>query len=209
MAENFVGHNTPKKNILEIDIRRKIACCAAVAMWNYWDQEHLDVVHPGYTNVEIIYENKECMLSFRDVEIPLFGIKVTTPIMMQQIDEETIVTTAVQFGIKSKTTVTIKDTKKDNCELHMNYKFYLNGWQKILKPLLKNLIPKWNETVWVEDLPLKLRRQKVMRYNFKDFYGLPDKIEDRNYEGKIKLSLPIPRLKISPRGGTPENPFKY
>ena len=41
--------------------------------------------------------------------------------------------------------------------------------------------------------------KKVLRYNFKDFFGLPDKLEDRNFEGEIELSLPIPRPKNSVR----------
>lgn len=187
------------KNLLEVNVTKKIACCKAVAFWNYWDHEHLEVIHSGYSNVEIIHENNNSMFSVRDVTVPILGFKVATPVFMLQSDKSTLITYAIQFGILSKTTVKIKDIEKDNCEINMNYKFYLNGWQKFLKPLLKILIPKWNEKVWNEDLPVKLRRQKVLRYNFKDFFGLPDKLEDRNFEGEIELSLPIPRPKNSVR----------
>ena len=64
----------------------------------------------------------------------------------------------------------------------------------ILYPLIKLMIPKWNEATWNEDLPLKLRRQKVKRMNFKDFKGLPKKIKDRKFSGKIDFKLPITRL---------------
>ena len=47
------------------------------------------------------------------------------------------------------------------------------------------LIRRWNEKVWQEDLPLKLRRQKVMRNGFVDFSGLPEKIIDRKREGVL------------------------
>ena len=65
----------------------------------------------------------------------------------------------------------------------------------IVKPFLKIMIPKWNEKVWLEDLPIKIRRQKVLNMNFKDFKGLPEKINERE---KIKdenysFKLPIPR----------------
>ena len=31
------------------------------------------------------------------------------------------------------------------------------------------MVPKWNEKVWKEDYPIKIRRQKVIDLNFKDF----------------------------------------
>ena len=186
-----------KNEILEIEITKQVNCCKNVAFWNYWDQEHLEVVHKGYQNVQILYETDQCMFSARNIKIPLIGLWVTASILMVQKDENTLVSYATQLGVLSKTTVKIKDQSKDSCEIVMHYKFYLNSWQKLLKPLLKILIPKWNEKVWIEDLPIKLRRQKVLRYNFKDFIGLPKKIEDRKYEGEIKLSIPIPRPKKS------------
>ena len=65
--------------------------------------------------------------------------------------------------------------------------------------ILKKLIPVWNETVWNEDLPIKLRRQKVIDMNFKDFIGLPKDLKDRKYDGPIKFTLPIRRPKKSSR----------
>ena len=57
------------------------------------------------------------------------------------------------------------------------------------------MIPKWNEKVWLEDLPVKLRRQKVLEMNFKDFKGLPKKISQRlrSEDDNISFKLPIPR----------------
>ena len=71
-----------------------------------------------------------------------------------------------------------------------------NHYENILiDPIIKYLIPKWNERTWQEDLPLKLRRQKVKRMNFKDFKGLPNKIKDRRFTGPIDFKLPINRLR--------------
>ena len=85
----------------------------------------------------------------------------------------------------------------------MNYKFHLEGWRIILKPLLKKMILIWNEKVWQEDLPVKLRRQKVLDMNFKDFIGMPENFDERNYEGKINFKPPIPRPKKSTRDKHP------
>ena len=118
---------------------------------------------------------------------------------MVQHDENTLFTYAIQFGLESKTTIKIEEIDKNNCKINSNYKFHLEGWKIIFKPLLKVLIRKWNEKVWLEDLPVKLRRQKVLEMNFKDFVGLPIKVSDR-YNGTIKdLKLPIARPKNSRR----------
>ena len=123
---------------------------------------------------------------------------------MVQEDENTLYTYAVQMGIVSKTTIKIEEIKKDYCHFTMNYKFELNGWRAILRPLLKKLIPIWNERVWDEDLPLKIRRQKVLRNNFKDFYGLPKKIQDRDYNEVIEdIKLPVKRPRKSSRDNHP------
>ena len=73
----------------------------------------------------------------------------------------------------------------------------------LLKPLLKKIIPIWNERVWLEDLPIKLRRQKILDLNFKDFKGLPLNIKDRNLNNPIKFKLPITRPRKSTRDKHP------
>ena len=55
-----------------------------------------------------------------------------------------------------------------------------------------------------EDLPLKIRRQKVLRNNFKDFYGLPKKMQDREYHEVIEdIKLPVKRPRKSSRDNHP------
>ena len=189
------------KNILEISIIKEINCSKEVAFWNYWDHEHLDIVHNNYKKSDILYDNNNFMFRIDEIKIPLMPfLRANTPIFSVQHDENTLYTYAVQFGITSKTTITIISLEKHKCKITMNYKFYLEGWKRILKPLLKNLIPIWNERVWKEDLPVKLRRQKVLNMNFKDFIGLPKKYEDRINNNKDNyLKLPIPRPKNSSR----------
>jgi hypothetical protein len=123
---------------------------------------------------------------------------------MVQHDKNKLLTFAIQFGVISKTTITIRSLETSKSEIAMNYKFYLNGWRKILKPILKRLIPIWNEKVWKEDYSVKIRRQKILDMNFRDFIGLPDLIKDRISNGETKeLKLPIPRPKNSTRDRHP------
>ena len=188
-----------KEKVLEVSINKEINCSAEVAWWNYWDQEHLDVVHSGYKKSDVLYDSKNFMFSVADIKIPFipFLTYANTPIFGVQHDDNTFYTFAIQFGVLSKTTITINPIERSKCKINMNYKFYLNGWRIILKPLLKKLIPIWNETVWLEDFPIKMRRQKVIDMNFKDFYGLPQNINERKYEGPINFKLPISRPKNS------------
>ena len=167
-------------NVLEVQIHKEINCSKNVAFWNYWDHEHLDVVHSGYKKSDIIYDKENFMFRVDQIKLPIIPFfKITTPIFMVQHNENTLYSHAVQFGILSKTTITINELTDHSCEIIMNYKFYLNGWRKILKPFLKNNIPKWNEQVWIEDYPVKIRRQKVLDMNFQDFKGLPSSIKLR------------------------------
>ena len=136
-----------ENNILEVEISKKIDCSKEVALWNYWDHEHLDVIHQGYKESDILYDKKNFMFRVDKIKVPFPFLKITTPVFMVQHDDNTLIVYAVQLGVISKTTITIKSVNDSSCEINMNYKFYLNGWRKILKPFLKIMIPKWNEKV--------------------------------------------------------------
>jgi hypothetical protein len=192
------------KEILEVSASKIIECSKEVAFWNYWDHEHLDVVHSGYLKSDILYDANNYLFRLDLIKIPFIPfLKFMTPIFMVQHDSDTLITYAIQLGVVSKTTITINSLEKAKCKITMNYKFYLNGWRRILRPILKILIPIWNEKVWKEDYPVKIRRQKILNMNFKDFAGLPKKIEDRINDDKIEFKLPIPRPKNSSRDKHP------
>lgn len=192
------------EKILKFNFKKQINCSKEVAFWNYWDHEHLDVVHDGYSKSDIMYDRREYMFRVDEIKLPLLGfLKPLTPIFTVQHDENTMITYAIQFGVLSKTIIKIKSLSKKKCEISMNYKFYLNSWRKFLRPVLKILVPRWNEKVWLEDLPIKLRRQKIVDMNFKDFIGLPENIKERSFTGTKSFKLPIPRLKNSTRDRHP------
>ncbi len=178
---------------LEINFKKEIDCSASVAFWNYWDQEHLEYVHEGYEKFQIIYENKDLIFSVREVKLPIISLKIITPVFMKQIDKNNAIAYGTIFGVLSETKVEINDIGNDKCLIKVNYKFFLDGWKIILKPILKKMSKKWFEKVWREDFNLKIRRQKVLRYNFKDFVGLPKKIEDRSSNKDYILKLPLAR----------------
>ena len=183
--------------ILDITFRRKVNCSVNICKWNHWDHDHINSTHKGsYKDTQILYEDDRVVLLFHRMKIPLIPfLKVNTLDMTALKDKNTGVTYGFQFGVPSLSTATYKDISKDKCSAVVNYKFVFIGIKILLYPLIKFLIPRWNERTWNEDLPLKLRRQKIKRMNFKDFKGLPDKIKDRKFSGPIDFKLPISRLK--------------
>ena len=193
-----------KNNVLEVEISKKVNCSKEIAKWNYWDHEHLDVVHGGYSSVDTLYDADNFCFNYTRIKIPVIPFLSTmTPLFLVQHDEFTQFTYAIQFGVVSRTTIKIKELTKSSCEITMNYRFHLNGWKKILYPILKYLIPKWNKKVWLEDLPVKLRRQKVLEMGHRDFIGLPDDISLRENHEIRKTRLPLARPRNSSRDQHP------
>lgn len=177
---------------------REVDAAAAAVWWNYWDHEHLVVVHKNYTDAKILYENDKMGALLLTYKLPIFSWMKSQSlnIIIKHTDEVIKAINVGIFGVPVVTTVTIVETRLDHCRIEISHKFFLMGWKQILKPLLEVMAPRWNERVWQEDLPLKLRRSKVMRLGFKDFYGLPAKWEDRHQEGKLKfVRIPLSKLR--------------
>ncbi len=198
-----------KNNVLEVEISKTVNCSREIAKWNYWDHEHLDVVHGGYRSVDTLYDADNFCFNYTRVKVPVIPfLSAMTPLFLVQHDEFTQFTYAIQFGVVSRTTIKIEELTIDSCRITMNYKFHLNGWKAILRPLLKRLIPIWNKKVWIEDLPVKLRRQKVLEMGHKDFIGLPKNVKDRMNHKVMKTKLPIPRPRNSSRDQHPLSKHK-
>ena len=194
------------KKLINLTFEKMAACSKDVALWNYWDHEHLDIVHAGYKSSDIIYEDKNFMYRVDKIRVPLIPfINFQSTIIMYQENENTIKTFAKLFGILSTITITITEISKKTCKINMNYKFFLDGWKIILKKILEKLITIWNQKVWLEDLPIKLRRQKILDLGFIDFKGLPNKILDRRSNKEYKLVIPIKRPKKLSRDLHPSN----
>jgi len=183
--------------ILSRTFKRKVNSSLNVCLWNHWDCDHINYVHKGfYTESEIFYEDDRFVLIFHSLKVPLIPfLKINTIDVTVLKDKNTVCTYGFQFGIPSLSTAKYKEIAKDKCLVEVNYKFKFTGLNILFYPLIKYLIPRWNERTWNEDLSLKLRRQKVIRMNFKDFRGLPKKIKERKFLGPIDFKLPITRLK--------------
>ena len=60
------------KNILEVEIQKTINCSKDVIFWNYWDHEHLDVVHNNYKKSDVLYDKENFMFRVDNIQIPVF-----------------------------------------------------------------------------------------------------------------------------------------
>lgn len=186
--------------IFEKTISREIEASPGAIFWNYWDHEHLYVVHKNYSVAYVLYEDNKMAVYTLRYHLPILPFIASDSMnIMIQHDPKTIKAYNMGIlGVPVSTTITVEELRRDQCRLTMHYKFVLSGWKTVLKFFLPQMIEKWNLQVWLEDLPVKLRRHKVMRCGFKDFIGLPREIKDRDFQGEVPFELPIKRHKDSP-----------
>lgn len=183
--------------IVERTFVREVDCSAAVVWWNHWDHEHVTVAHEaGWVGGGLLYEDEKYAIAIVTIRVPVFSFLTSQALNINiRHDDETMYTIHLGlFGVPSVTRIRIHEDRPDHVVHTTTYKFLLRGWRRLLAPLLPHLMRTWNERTWREDLPLKLRRQKVLRLGFRDFVGLPDRIEDRVNDGPLRCRLPIARF---------------
>lgn len=183
--------------VVERELIQEFDVSAAVAWWNYWDHEHVSIVHRGsYEDLQILHEDERTAICLTTFRVPLlrFIKSHSLDVMVQQDPRTLLVYNLGLLGVPSKTTIRVDEDRENHCVFRMNYKFLLSGWTRVLGPFLPRLIEKWNDQVWQEDVPLKSRRQKVLELGFRDFVGLPEDVSDRQASEPPTFRLPVPRL---------------
>ena len=187
--------------LVQREFVRQVACSEAVGWWNQWDHEHTLVVHgESWLDGKLLYEDERTCIAFVTIRVPVFSFLTSTAMNVNlKYYAHTMYTINLGlFGIPSITKITIREDPPDHITHHTTYTFFLRGWRRLLAPLLSPMIARWNARVWEEDLPLKLRRQKMLRHGFRDFVGMPEKVADRRCDGLLECRLPIKRLPDSP-----------
>jgi hypothetical protein len=189
-----------KPTIITIRVpERPVPCSADVLMWNYWDGEHLVPVHAGYTYAYNLYQGTNYTLSIIGTKAPFIPISIPTIAFVVQHKQNIQFTYALQLFLLSKTTISVAPATDDSCHVSVEYKFSLPWPLGCLGGVLKRLSLVWFERVYNEDMPIRLRRQKVLNAGFVDYHG----ISDGNRQ-PYKFQLPI-----IPSSGSPllEHPF--
>jgi hypothetical protein len=90
-----------------------------------------------------------------------------------QWDSNTQVSFSLTPFFIAKNSIKLIPIGEKKTKVQVTYEFSGNFFQKLFFPLFLYLIKKWNHIVWIEDLTLKIRRQKALEYGFIDFNGLP------------------------------------
>jgi hypothetical protein len=186
--------------IVERVIVKEAPVSPSVAEWNFWDFEHGEFVHEGHVEHWVLFEDSTTAVIIATTRVPILSfLKYSSLHVMVRVSE-----TLSQawnrgwLGVIAAANYQFEKIGRDRTRITITYRFYLQGWRILLAPLLYRQIGKWSNRIWEEDLPLKLRRQQVMRLGFKDFVGLPDAVADRHNDSDVPLKLPLPKLKNSP-----------
>lgn len=179
---------------LKVTCENVVDATPEVVKWNSWDGEHLKVVHKAYSNPKLLYSRPGFGLLVDAFKMPLLGIKLRSLVFtVQDSDESQVSYTQTPFFL-AKNSITLVKLSEKKTLVKVNYEFEAGFLVSIFFPIIKRYIIKWNDTVWQEDLPLKIRRQKALEYGFVDFVGLPSKIENRVDKSlTYKCEIPVTR----------------
>lgn len=156
-----------------------VDCVPEVVKWNSWDIEHLKVVHKSYSNPLYLLVSPGQMLFIDSFKIPVLNLKIKSMVFSMQWSNDTQVSFSLTPFFIAKNSIKLIEMNEKKTKVQVTYEFSGNYVQKLFFPIFIYLIKKWNHTVWLEDLILKIRRQKALEYGFIDFNGLPEKLEDR------------------------------
>ena len=180
--------------IVTTNLKREINASKDVCLWNHRDHEHLTMIHKGYHKTNLIYENNTVAFFEEYVTLPgLSFLPIKTIVFLTNTNNPdgstTVSTYGKQLGIWSLSEATYLEKEEDKTEIELSYTFYLTGIFKFIPGFFRYMSKRHNKRAFEEDIPLKLRRQKVKELNFKDFGGSEI---DSNFK------LPLKKLKISP-----------
>ena len=98
------------------------------------------------------------------------------------------------FGNPSFTTIKYHEKGQGQLRRRYDIQAYSQGVPKMVGPIMCRMMATWNERVWLEDLSLKLRRHKVLRWGFRDFVGFPDSVDDQQDVTWMHMRRWLPNL---------------
>lgn len=181
---------------LKVVCKNTVNASPEVIKWNSWDGEHLSSVHSAYSNPRTLYSSPNNLLFLDNIKIPYLPLKLSSLVFTAQNSEfEQVSYTKNPFFLAKNSIKIFKQNHKISI-VEVTYEFEANFIVSLFFPIIKRQIIKWNNTVWIEDLPLKLRRQKALEYGFKDWIGIPKKQSDRkDISRNYKTEIPVHRPK--------------
>ena len=155
-------------------------------VWNYLDGEHLEFVHQGYARPRILVLHGDVTLFISQLKVPGLPIRFrTTNLTFLPRFGEQITVTTLPWAI-SKTSIRVTPDGVGGSNVETEYEWFLPRMLTPLAPVLKRLIVRWNQSVNLEDEPLRRRRTFVLGKGFKDFHGM------RSSAGEPRSTIRLP-----------------
>jgi hypothetical protein len=182
--------------ILTVVCENVVDVVPEVVKWNSWDGEHLRTVHSAYEQPQMLMSRLGEGLFVDRFKIPALGIRLKSMVYTTQWDDRTQISFTITPFFIAKNAIELIQLDKKRTKVKVTYQFSGGFFQGLLFPIFKIMIQKWNKQVWLEDLPLKLRRQKALDYGFLDFHGLPFEISNRlDRSIDYKCEIPVAKTK--------------
>jgi hypothetical protein len=164
---------------IDIEIVNIVDTYPEIVWWNSWDGEHLVYIHKSYSNPSIKYLNKNISIFEDSIKIPYIGIRIRSLVTIIQTDGNCQLSFAKNWLFNGYNKIS---TEFINGKTHVTVIYTIETFF-VISFLFTNFIRKslieWNKKIWIEDLPLKRRRDKALKYGFEDFKGLPYHLNDR------------------------------
>lgn len=195
-----------KDKILKIRLVRYTKTPPAISSWNIFDTEHSSFIHgkrtffDGMEQSRLLIEKENFFLTIDIQKLPFIPFIKRKSLMFHYKDKENSV---YQWSIFNGITIVQKySAVKDGVDDYrhtVDWAFQLDGYRKLLSPIIKVYAKYWMKKTWDEDLVLKERYYKFLKYGFKNMVGLPNKISDR-YSNYIDedIKTPLPKINVIP-----------
>ena len=175
---------------VKFKIERTIEVSKEVCLWNTWDHEHLYFVHKQFNQAKILTENEKSVAIETHMKVPYLPIRLKGLHLLFELSERNVlVIDTLPFGVRVQLLMRYIENSEKQTTLINQYEIDLPWFLAPLSIILKKIIPRWNEVNWLEDMPLKLRRQKALDLGFRDYHGIT-----KNPLENKKLRLPIKRI---------------
>jgi hypothetical protein len=180
--------------LIKFEISRKINVSKEVCLWNTWDHEHLYFVHKQFSFAKMLYENSHVAFIRTKIKLPFLPIYLNCLHSMTRLENgDVMVIDTLPFGILTKLEMKYIEHGPKLTELINLYTLDLPCFFYPFKVFIPKIIKNWNDINWLEDLPLKIRRQHAIDIGFRDFYGK----DDSKRGVQPTLRLPMARTKDS------------
>lgn len=185
-------------SVLSVQCTNTVNCSTETIIWNSLDGEHLTFVHSGYKSARVMFEDGRNSLAIVKTRLPLFRfIALPTVLYVCVVNARLQISYASQLGVLSRTKIELLETESDHTIVQTTYEFQLPVPLSWFRSILARMIKKWNERVWSEDLPVKLRREWALKNGFHDFRGFEYGVRES------ELFLPMRRPADSPLHESP------